>query len=104
MESLRLNVEGMTCVNCGRAIEISLKNLKGVSKVSVSFELGRVLVDYDPTFVPEEDIKRVIEDLGYRIVFVSTLKSFEKPILKPEFAGLMMVFSSLSVVLNSIRK
>jgi Cu2+-exporting ATPase/Cu+-exporting ATPase len=92
MESLRLNVEGMTCVNCARAIEISLKNLKGVSEVSVSFELGRVLVDYAPNFVSEEDIKRVIEDLGYRVVSVSTLKSFEKPILKPEFAGLMMVF------------
>jgi Cu2+-exporting ATPase/Cu+-exporting ATPase len=92
MESLRLNVEGMTCVNCARAIEISLKNLKGISKVSVSFELGRVLVDYDPNFVSEEDIKRIIEDLGYRVVSVRSPKSFEKPIL------IFCVVSSLTIM------
>ena len=92
MESLRLNVEGMTCVNCARAIEISLKNLKGVSNVNVSFELGRVLVEYDPNFVSEEDIKRVIEDLGYRVVSVRAPKSYEKPIL------ILCAISSLTIM------
>ncbi len=92
MESLRINVEGMTCVNCARAIEVSLRNLKGVLKVSVSFELGRVLVDYDSKFISEEDIKRVIEDLGYKVVSVKSPKSYEGPIL------IFCIFSSLTIM------
>ena len=63
-----LKVEGMTCVNCARAIEIALRKSEGVREVRVSFELGRVEVDYDESKVSEEDIVRKIEELGYRVV------------------------------------
>jgi len=92
MESLRLNVEGMTCVNCARAIEVYLKNLKGVAKVNVSFELGRVIVEYDPNFISQEDIKRVIENSGYRVVSVRSPKSFEKQVL------IFCILSSLTIM------
>ncbi len=62
-----LKVSGMTCVNCARAIEISLKKLKGVRRVDVSFELGRVLVDLDEELLSIEQIGRVIESLGYKV-------------------------------------
>ncbi len=62
-----LKVSGMTCVNCARAIEISLKKLRGVRKVEVSFELGRVMVDFDEDLLSTDQIGRVIESLGYKV-------------------------------------
>ncbi|MDQ7037854.1 MAG: cation-translocating P-type ATPase [Aquificota bacterium] len=63
-----LKVEGMSCVNCARTITLSLKKKEGVRDVKVSFELGRVWVDYDEERVTREEIVRAIEDLGYRVV------------------------------------
>ncbi len=64
---VNLKVSGMSCINCARAIELSLKKLKGVEDVHVSFELGRVVVDFKEELIDVEQIKRVIESLGYRV-------------------------------------
>ncbi len=62
-----LKVSGMSCVNCAKAIEISLKKLKGVEEVHVSFELGRVVVSFNEDLLDVERIKGVIESLGYKV-------------------------------------
>ncbi len=62
-----LKVSGMTCVNCAKAIEVSLKKLKGVQEVYVSFELGRVVVEFNEELLDLESIKQVIESLGYKV-------------------------------------
>ncbi|MEN3028319.1 MAG: cation-translocating P-type ATPase [Aquificaceae bacterium] len=62
-----LKVSGMTCVNCARAVEIGLKKLKGVEGVKVSFELGSVWVDYREELLDLQQIKNVVESLGYRV-------------------------------------
>ncbi len=61
-------VEGMSCVNCARTIEIALKRKDGIRDVEVSFELGRVKVDFDEDKIGEEEIVRTIDSLGYRVV------------------------------------
>ena len=61
-------VDGMSCVNCARTIEIALKRKEGVKSVEVSFELGRVKVEFDEDKVGEEEIVRTIDSLGYRVV------------------------------------
>lgn len=69
LKSMRvsLKVSGMSCINCARAIEISLKKLKGVEEVQVSFELGRVMVSFKEELLDVEQIKKVIESLGYKV-------------------------------------
>jgi Cu2+-exporting ATPase/Cu+-exporting ATPase len=62
-----LKVSGMTCANCARAIELTLKKLHGVSDVKVSFELGRVWVEFNEEFLSLESIKEAIESLGYTV-------------------------------------
>lgn len=57
----------MTCVNCAQAIKISLERIKGIEKVDVSFELGRVVVEFKEELISPEQIKSVIESLGYRV-------------------------------------
>jgi Cu2+-exporting ATPase/Cu+-exporting ATPase len=62
-----LKVSGMTCANCARAIELTLKKLHGVSDVKVSFELGRVWVEFNEELLSLESIKEAIESLGYTV-------------------------------------
>lgn len=62
-----LKVSGMTCVNCARAIELSLKRLRGVKYAQASFELSSVTVDFNEELLDLEQIKKVIENLGYRV-------------------------------------
>ncbi len=62
-----LKVSGMTCANCARAIELTLKKLHGVSDVKVSFELGRVWVEFNEELLSLEGIKGAIESLGYTV-------------------------------------
>ncbi|MFN3921939.1 MAG: heavy metal translocating P-type ATPase, partial [Caldimicrobium sp.] len=84
-----LKVEGMTCVNCAKAIEISLQRLKGIKKVKVSFEIGRCYVEYNPELLSLDEIVKVVEGLGYKIVSHTKKRGYEREIL---------VFSFLSSV------
>ncbi len=60
-------VSGMSCVNCARNIEIALKKTEGIKRVDVSFELGRVYVEWDENILSEEEIITKIRELGYRV-------------------------------------
>lgn len=75
-----LKVSGMTCANCARTIELTLKKLHGVSDVKVSFELGRVWVEFNEELLSLENIKEAIESLGY-IVEKEEVKQCEPYIL-----------------------
>lgn len=58
----------MSCVSCARTIEIALRKKEGVKEVEVSFELGKVRVEFDEERIGEEEIVRVINSLGYTVV------------------------------------
>lgn len=63
-----LKVEGMSCNHCKMAVEKALKNLPGVSGVSVDLTGGLVRVTYDPAQADHEKIARAIDQAGYRVV------------------------------------
>ena len=90
-----LKVEGMTCVNCARTISLVLKKKEGVKKVDVSFELGKVTVEYDDSKISKEEIVRTIETLGYRVVEEKSHDT--KVVLFSGFASLLIL---LSMALN----
>ncbi len=90
-----LKVEGMTCVNCARTISLVLKKKEGVKKVDVSFELGKVTVEYDDSKISKEEIVRTIETLGYRVVEEKSHDA--KVVLFSGFASLLIL---LSMALN----
>ncbi|MCX8075721.1 MAG: cation-translocating P-type ATPase [Aquificaceae bacterium] len=62
-----LKVSGMTCVNCSKTIEVSLRRLRGVEDVKVSFELGRVWVEFNEELLDIQQVKDVIHSLGYKV-------------------------------------
>ncbi|MDO4643558.1 MAG: heavy-metal-associated domain-containing protein [Cardiobacteriaceae bacterium] len=47
MQSVRLNIEGMTCGGCVKSVTSILEGVAGVSRVEVSLEQHRALVVFD---------------------------------------------------------
>ena len=68
MAEENLKVEGMSCNHCKMAVEKALKNLPGVTGVSVDLSGGMVKVTYDPGSVNHEKIAGAIDQAGYRVV------------------------------------
>jgi copper chaperone len=62
-----LNVEGMSCEHCVRAVTNAVGALP-VDGVSVDLKGNTVTVDYDPNKVSLDKIKFEIEDQGYSVV------------------------------------
>ena len=61
-------VIGMACAVCATNVENKLRQLQGVSSVSVSLATRTVLVDYDPTVISLEDMKCAVSNAGYDLV------------------------------------
>ncbi|MHC0038460.1 copper chaperone CopZ [Pseudoneobacillus sp. C159] len=67
MEKVTLNVSGMSCGHCVKAVEGSVGELKGVSSVKVHLENGTVDVEFSGSEVTVEQIKETIDDQGYDV-------------------------------------
>ncbi|WP_462409969.1 copper chaperone CopZ [Neobacillus sp. Marseille-QA0830] len=67
MENVTLQVSGMSCNHCVKAIEGSVGKLDGVKKVAVKLEKGEVDVEFDSGVVTLESIKETIDDQGYDV-------------------------------------
>jgi len=64
---ITLNVAGMSCAHCKKAVETSVGVLPGVSKVEAIVDQGKVNVSFDPSKANLDDIKKAIEDAGYDV-------------------------------------
>jgi copper chaperone len=62
-----LNVVGMSCQHCVRAVRTGIEAVKGVEKAEVSLEKNLATVYFDPGVATLQMIKTAIEDQGYSI-------------------------------------
>lgn len=67
MEKVTLNVQGMSCGHCVKAVEGSVGALNGVSTVEVHLENGTVDVEFNKDVVTIDTIKETIDDQGYDV-------------------------------------
>ena len=58
-------VKDISCTVCGLVIEKQVRKLDGVKDVRTSIMLNKVFVDYDPSKVKMEEIRRAIDGRGY---------------------------------------
>lgn len=63
MERLRLEIDGMSCDHCVRAVTTALRALPGVQVEEVA--IGRATVDYDPARATPEQVMEAVADEGY---------------------------------------
>lgn len=67
MENVTLNVKGMSCGHCVKAVEGSVGALDGVKEVKVDLEAGKVDVAFNNEKVTLAQIKETIDDQGYDV-------------------------------------
>ena len=67
MDTLVLNVSGMSCMHCVNAVTKAIGALSGVHTVSVDLEQKKVTIERDPSLVTLEKITSEIEELGYEV-------------------------------------
>lgn len=67
MQSIVLDVKGMSCGHCVKAVEGAVGALDGVQKVDVKLEEGKVEVEFAAEKVSVEKIKEAIDEEGYEV-------------------------------------
>lgn len=67
MTTLTLNVEGMSCNHCKKAVEDAVSPVKGVNKVVATPEKNEVALEHDDT-LDVQDVYEAIEDQGYDVI------------------------------------
>ena len=67
MEKVTLNVQGMSCDHCVKAVEGSVGELNGVSSVKVNLKANSVDVEFNNQEVSLDKIKEAIDDQGYDV-------------------------------------
>ena len=65
METLTLNIGGMTCGGCVKSVTRILENTKGVAKAEVSLDNKNAIIEFDPAKINPEALIEAIEDGGY---------------------------------------
>ena len=68
METIQLDIRGMTCNGCVNSVNSVLQKIPGVASVEVSLEQNRATIIYNPAQVKPEQFKAAIEDAGYDVI------------------------------------
>ena len=66
-KKIRLQITGMTCVNCQNKIEKKLTSTKGGIRVKVSYNKASAEIEFDEKKTSPEALTRVIQGLGYGV-------------------------------------
>ncbi|MBP7740577.1 heavy-metal-associated domain-containing protein [Candidatus Woesebacteria bacterium] len=66
--SLLLKISGMHCNSCSMNIDGDLEDLDGVLSATTSYARQESKIEYDSSKVDQKAIKKVIEDLGYKVL------------------------------------
>lgn len=67
MEKITLNVFGMSCSHCEKAVTTALMDLEGVSSVKIELAENKVEVEYDSGKISVDTIKAEIIETGYEV-------------------------------------
>ena len=65
METVTLNVDGMSCGGCAASVTRALKATPGVSDAVVELAAKQATVTFDPARTSVPALKSAIDDAGY---------------------------------------
>ena len=65
METLTLNIGGMTCGGCVKSVTRILENTEGVVKAEVSLENKNAIIEFDPAKTNPAALIEAVEEGGY---------------------------------------
>lgn len=72
-----LDIQGMTCAACARAVERASNRLDGVKEANVNLATEKLNIDFDESKLSVPDIQKAIEKAGYKALVETTKKDSE---------------------------
>ena len=93
--SVEIPIQGMQCASCVQKIEKALLRMTGVLKASVNLATEKAKVEYIPSETSLAEIKRVIEQTGYKVLEIppeEQLEDIERIVRKKEYIKLKRKF------------
>ena len=75
METVVLNVEGMTCAHCEMSVSRELRKVPGVRDAVVSAKAGSATVTYDPSQATLQALEAAVQEAGYSVAGTATAGS-----------------------------
>lgn len=80
----------MTCASCAVSVESMLKSQAGVVNASVNYANAKVLVEFIPSLVKVESLKKAVQSVGYDLLIEDTASSDDtvEQIQKEKFSKL----------------
>ncbi len=84
--TLKIGIRGMHCGSCVSKIEKELKQKSGVISASVDLGTESAIIKYIPGLIQLDNLKKVIEKLGYETYPIAGLKQ-EKETIEKEAKG-----------------
>jgi len=66
-QTLKMNVNGMTCGNCSRSVERKLCATPGVTKATVDLVGATATVEYDGDVVKPDTLANTVRQLGFEV-------------------------------------
>lgn len=70
-EKARFKVVGMYCTSCKPIVENQLKGENAIKKIDIDFMTDSIIVEYDSLEISKEEIKKKLENSGYKFTRVS---------------------------------
>ena len=71
VEKALFRIIGMYCFSCKPIVEKQLKNEDGIKKIDINYMKESVVVEFDPVLITKEQIKKKLENSGYKFVRTS---------------------------------
>lgn len=79
METIVLNVEGMTCSHCETSVTRELKKVRGVANATASAPAGTATATYDPSLATLKDLEAAVTEAGYSVAGPATAGTAARP-------------------------
>jgi len=93
--SVEIPIRGLQCASCVQKIEKALLRMTGVLKASVNLATEKAKVEYIPSETSLAEIKRVIEQTGYKVLEIppeEELEDIERIVREKEYIKLKRKF------------
>lgn len=66
IQKATFRVAGMYCTTCKPIVEKQLREERAVKKIDIDYMTNSVIVEYDSELTTKEEIKKKLENSGYR--------------------------------------
>jgi Cu+-exporting ATPase len=93
--SIEIPVRGMQCASCVQNVEKALLGERGVTKAAANLATEKVKVEYIPSEISLTEIKKTIEEAGYKVLEIpqdEEMEDIERVVRQKEYKTLKRKF------------